>query len=93
MLDVSSLESEEQSHASDSGDDDGDEPHTAALPTSPTPPASRPSNPKSRKASAWTDPDDASLEVSLASSVRLRKLRNAPEEDAIYGREYERRLR
>ena len=49
--------------------------------------------PKSRKAPAWTDPDDASLEVSLASSARLRKLRDAPEEDEIGGREYERRLR
>ena len=49
--------------------------------------------PKSREASAWTDPDDASLEVSLASSARLRKLRDAPEEDTVNGREYERRLR
>ncbi len=99
--------SEEQPHSSDNGDDndsddaqseasnDADEPESVALPTSPAPIASRPPNPKpkSRKASAWTDPDDASLEVSLASSARLRKLRDAPEEDAINGREYERRLR
>lgn len=49
--------------------------------------------PKSRKATAWADPDDSSLEVSLASSARLRKLRDAPEEDAVKGPEYERRLR
>ena len=55
------------------------------------PPASH--LPKSRKAPAWTDPDDASLEISLASSSRLRKLRDAPEEDAVKGPEYERRLR
>jgi U3 small nucleolar RNA-associated protein 18 len=55
------------------------------------PPA--PHNPKSRKAPAWADPDDSTLEVSLASSARLRKLRDAPEEDAVKGPEYERRLR
>jgi U3 small nucleolar RNA-associated protein 18 len=54
---------------------------------------SAPHLPKSRKAPAWTDPDDASLEISLASSARLRKLRDAPEEDAVKGPEYERRLR
>ena len=50
-------------------------------------------HPKSHKAPAWADPDDATLEVSLASSSRLRKLRDAPEEDAVDGHEYERRLR
>jgi U3 small nucleolar RNA-associated protein 18 len=54
---------------------------------------SAPHNPKSRKTPAWTDPDDSTLEVSLASSARLRKLRDAPEEDAVKGPEYERRLR
>ena len=62
---------------------------TEALYTSP----STSHNPKSRKPPAWTDPDDATLEVSLASSARLRKLRDAPEEDAVKGPEYERRLR
>lgn len=56
-------------------------------------PSSAPHNPKSRKTPAWTDPDDSILEVSLASSARLRKLRDAPEEDAVKGPEYERRLR
>ncbi|KAI0063229.1 WD40 repeat-like protein [Artomyces pyxidatus] len=49
--------------------------------------------PQSRKAPAWTDPDDTSLQVNLASSSRLRKLRDAPGEDVVGGREYERRLR
>ena len=54
---------------------------------------SAPHNPKSRKTPAWTDPNDSTLEVSLASSARLRKLRDAPEENAVKGPEYERRLR
>jgi U3 small nucleolar RNA-associated protein 18 len=54
---------------------------------------SAPHNPKSRKTPAWTDPDDSALQVSLTSSARLRKLRDAPEEDAVKGPEYERRLR
>ncbi|THH12967.1 hypothetical protein EW146_g7197 [Bondarzewia mesenterica] len=49
--------------------------------------------PQSRKAPAWTDPDDNTLQVSLTSSSRLRKLRDAPTEDTVGGREYERRLR
>ncbi|KAI0271680.1 WD40 repeat-like protein [Gloeopeniophorella convolvens] len=68
------------------GDEEGHE-LDAVRPSAPA------SFPKSRKAPAWTDPDDANLEVSLASSARLRKLRDAPEEDAVSGREYERRLR
>ena len=54
---------------------------------------SAPHKPKSRKKPAWTDPDDSNLEISLASSARLRKLRDAPDEDAVKGPEYERRLR
>ncbi|KAF9231599.1 WD40-repeat-containing domain protein [Melanogaster broomeanus] len=46
-----------------------------------------------RKAPAWVDPDDANVQVSLASNNRLRKLRDAPSEDSVGGREYERRLR
>lgn len=49
--------------------------------------------PNGRKAPAWTDPDDTTLQVSLASDNRLRKLRDAPSEDSVGGREYERRLR
>ncbi|KAH9982109.1 WD40-repeat-containing domain protein [Lactifluus volemus] len=84
--DASTSGDEEQSEASP--DSDGHEPE-ALRASSP----SVPHLPKSRKAPAWTDPDDASLEVSLASSARLRKLRDAPDEDTIGGREYERRLR
>lgn len=47
----------------------------------------------SRKTPAWEDADDTELEVSLTSHPRLRKLRDAPTEDAVGGREYERRLR
>ncbi|KAL0572276.1 U3 snoRNP protein [Marasmius crinis-equi] len=48
---------------------------------------------KSRKskASAWIDPSDPTT-VSL-SSKRLRKLRDAPHEEELHGREYESRLR
>lgn len=49
--------------------------------------------PKSRKAPTWVDPDDANIQVSLTSHTRLRKLRDAPAEDTVGGREYERRLR
>ncbi|KAG8220198.1 WD40-repeat-containing domain protein [Butyriboletus roseoflavus] len=45
------------------------------------------------KEPAWVDPDDANLQVSLTSHTRLRKLRDAPAEDTVGGREYERRLR
>ena len=48
---------------------------------------------ESKKAPAWVDPDDAELKVSLASDNRLRKLRNAPDEDVITGKDYELRLR
>ncbi|OCH94168.1 WD40 repeat-like protein [Obba rivulosa] len=47
----------------------------------------------SRKPPAWADPDDADLQVSLATNNRLRKLRDAVSEDTVGGREYERRLR
>ena len=83
----------EDDDAQSEASNDADKLEVEPLPASLAPPASRPPNHKSRKAPAWTDPDDASLEVSLASSTRLRKLRDAPEEDAINGREYERRLR
>ena len=76
---------EEQSEGSSISDEPRDDEGEA--------PSAPPRLPKSRKAPAWTDPDDASLEISLASSARLRKLRDAPEEDAVKGPEYERRLR
>ena len=48
---------------------------------------------KTPKAPAWTDPDDVNVQVSLSSNNRLRKLRDAPSDDTVSGREYERRLR
>lgn len=43
---------------------------------------------------AWADPADEPLAVALANShSRLRKLRDAPDEDVISGKEYESRLR
>ncbi|OBZ79573.1 putative U3 small nucleolar RNA-associated protein 18 [Grifola frondosa] len=42
---------------------------------------------------AWMDPDDTTLQVSLATDKRRRKLRDALSEDEVGGREYERRLR
>ncbi|VDB86541.1 unnamed protein product [Peniophora sp. CBMAI 1063] len=64
----------------------------------PTPAPSEPPQPAPlakprRKAPAWEDPDDGALQVDLAATTRLRKLRDAPSEDAVAGREYERRLR
>lgn len=56
-------------------------------------PTSVASSSKARKAPAWQDPDDTSLSVSLAANTRLRKLRDAPSDDVVGGREYERRLR
>ncbi|KAH9850610.1 WD40 repeat-like protein [Lenzites betulinus] len=47
----------------------------------------------SHKASAWTDADDTTLEVSLTTDKRRRKLRDAVVEDSVGGRDYERRLR
>ncbi|KIJ45214.1 hypothetical protein M422DRAFT_167177 [Sphaerobolus stellatus SS14] len=50
------------------------------------------SSSKGKKA-AWADPDDATIQVSLTSDKRLRKLRDTTEEDTIGGRDYEARLR
>ncbi|KAK9351980.1 WD40-repeat-containing domain protein [Lipomyces doorenjongii] len=42
---------------------------------------------------AWIDSDDEQLNISLASTDRLRKLRSTEEEDYINGKEYTARLR
>ncbi|EJD04520.1 WD40 repeat-like protein [Fomitiporia mediterranea MF3/22] len=47
----------------------------------------------SKKKAAWMDPDDATLSVSLATTKRLRKLRDAPSDDIVGGTQYEARLR
>ena len=70
-------------------DEDEDEGSTSEV-EEPQPVAS---SSKARKAPAWEDPDDTNLTVSLANNARLRKLRDAPSDDVVGGREYERRLR
>lgn len=65
----------------------------APLPDEREEPADAATSDSPRRAPAWTDPDDANIQVSLASHTRLRKLRDAPAEDTVGGREYERRLR
>ncbi|KAK2464873.1 hypothetical protein APHAL10511_002949 [Amanita phalloides] len=62
-------------------------------------PKSVPAPPKSKSKretgrAVWIDPADEPLQVSLTNShARLRKLRDAPDEDIISGKEYESRLR
>jgi len=46
-----------------------------------------------RKKSAWEDPDDANVKVSLVSDKRLRKLRDTTDEDEVGGVDYEAKLR
>jgi len=62
-------------------------------PKSKSPPSKSKQNLKTGRA-AWADPADEPLTISLANSYpRLRKLRDAPDEDVISGKEYESRLR
>jgi U3 small nucleolar RNA-associated protein 18 len=75
-----SVASEPAEQPASSSEDEGEA--KTAPPTQPT-----------RTRAAWADPDDTTLNVSLAASNRLRKLRDAPSEDIVGGREYERRLR
>ncbi|CAO3599684.1 unnamed protein product [Absidia cylindrospora] len=42
---------------------------------------------------AWKDDNDSRLEISLAGTSRLRKLRKHENEETVSGMEYERRLR
>ena len=75
-----SQSSGDEEQSSLEGSSISDEPYDGAeAPSSP---------PQSRKGPAWIDSDDVSLEISLASSAS-----DAPEEDAVKGPEYERRLR
>lgn len=74
------------SHDTDDGDDE-EETEEKIASTSALPP------PNARKAPAWVDEDDNTLEVSLTENERLRKLREAPSDDVVGGRDYERRLR
>ncbi|KAM6497715.1 WD40-repeat-containing domain protein [Amanita muscaria] len=75
----------EQSEDQDEEDEEEQESRKSLKPTK--------SKPKARQA-AWTDPSDEPLTISIAHShKRLRKLRDAPDEDVLTGKEYESRLR
>ncbi|KDQ51306.1 hypothetical protein JAAARDRAFT_199145 [Jaapia argillacea MUCL 33604] len=77
-------------HSQESDDESVNSENPPQDPSSSHPPLKITSN--KHKPPAWQDPDDTALQVSLFSS-RLRKLRDAPDEDSVGGREYERRLR
>lgn len=77
-------EQPEQESASEDEESDEEEPVEPGLVASSS---------KARKAPAWTDPDDTNISVSLADNARLRKMRDAPSDNVVGGREYERRLR
>lgn len=81
-------QSDTEDHPSDSHDTDDEEEQEAKVASTSTLPP-----PKARKAPAWVDEDDNTLQVSLADNKRLRKLREGPSEDVVGGRDYERRLR
>ncbi|BGP18481.1 hypothetical protein JCM10213_001203 [Rhodosporidiobolus nylandii] len=77
---------------SDAGSDASDDDEAGALvpSTSQPKPALRSRN---LRQAAWFDPADEELQISLAGQKRLRKLRDAVEEDVVSGLEYESRLR
>jgi U3 small nucleolar RNA-associated protein 18 len=77
--------SDTESHASHSRSRSPSTSHSASSP----PPKTQP---LVSQLAAWIDADDSTLAVSL-SAPRLRKLRDAPDESILGGREYERRLR
>ncbi|KAG5643054.1 hypothetical protein DXG03_001632 [Asterophora parasitica] len=81
---------EADDNAQDADSDAESHSSSSSVPRTQPPP---PTNPllKSRKPPAWTDPSDPPT-VSL-SAPRLRKLRDAPTEETLPGREYEARLR
>ena len=66
-----------------------------AAPVSPFPidDTAQASGSKPKKRSAWLDPDDNTLQVSLADTKRARKLRDDVTEDVVSGSRYESKLR
>ncbi|GAA5859446.1 hypothetical protein JCM8547_006826 [Rhodosporidiobolus lusitaniae] len=81
-----------RSDASASSDEDEEDADFSAL----VPSSSKPKPTlKSRnlRAAAWYDPADEELQISLNGQKRLRKLRDAANEDVVSGLEYESRLR
>ncbi|KJE95480.1 WD-repeat protein 50, variant [Capsaspora owczarzaki ATCC 30864] len=61
----------------------------------PAKPNGKSKNRKGKKAAdpAWEDKDDANISVSVVDKARLKKLRQAEDEQAISGAEYARRLK
>eukprot|EP00873_Tetraselmis_striata_P029885 jgi/Tetstr1/450149/TSEL_037191.t1 len=55
--------------------------------------AGKKSGKKANKAAVWSDPEDAKLEVNIATAARAKKLHKKAGETTISGVEYERRLR
>ena len=53
----------------------------------------KPTHVASQNKSAWTDPSDEHIRISLADDNRLRKLRDSLEEDEVSGKTYEGKLR
>ncbi|KAJ3536589.1 hypothetical protein NM688_g6817 [Phlebia brevispora] len=92
-FDMDIAEHDEPEESGEKHSEDGSEDEESDDEEKSEPVASSSKPPQLRKGPAWVDPDDANLEVSLANNKRLRKMRDAPSEDAIGGREYERRLR
>lgn len=91
-VDIAAIESPNELEGTTKlGGEEDDSSEDDAEPSEPV--ASTSTATQARKAPAWVDTDDANLEVSLANNKRLRKMRDAPAEDVIGGREYERRLR
>lgn len=86
---------DEESGSDQEGEEDGETSEDSSGSEEDEPEESIPvaSSSKTRKPSAWEDPDDTNITVSLAKDTRLRKLRDAPSDDVVGGREYERRLR
>ncbi|KAG6887997.1 hypothetical protein C0995_011102 [Termitomyces sp. Mi166 len=84
------LDNENDDQDDDAEARDSEAESSSSSPSRPRSPPPKPSL-KSRKPPAWVDPSDPPT-VSLAAS-RLRKLRDAPTEEALSGREYEARLR
>jgi U3 small nucleolar RNA-associated protein 18 len=94
---------DDEAEQDDASDNDDEDDSTKTFPSPPSPSGSsttldhppKPSQTQKRPkatTSAWQDPDDSTLKVSLLSN-RLRKLRDGPGEEEVDGKDYERRLR
>ncbi|KAG8930526.1 hypothetical protein FRC01_002648 [Tulasnella sp. 417] len=89
-------ETESRSSSASSSDNETDaeaEPPSSNPATSEKPATWFTSRASSSKNSAWLDSSDATVTISLKDDKRLRKLRDAPEDDQIGGPQYEVKLR